>query len=86
VLAKAATALAWIFVAAFAGNVDVVTVCPDPVDRAVGAEIAVLQVLSLKRVTVEASVNVIVTVGVRDIPGVAGEIDWYVMTGGVVRI
>jgi hypothetical protein len=37
-------------------------------------------------VTVEASVKVIVTVGVRDIPGVAGEIDWYVMTGGVVRI
>jgi hypothetical protein len=37
-------------------------------------------------VTVEASVKVIVTVGVRDMPGVAGEIDWYVMTGGAVRI
>ena len=74
-LAKAATALAWIFVAAFAGNVDVVTVCPEPAETAVGAEIAALHVLSLNNVTVEASVRFIVTVGVLDMPGVDGEID-----------
>jgi hypothetical protein len=45
-----------------------------------------LQLSSLYRVTVDASVSVIVTVGVRDMPGVAGDMDWYVITGGAVRI
>ena len=80
----AATALAWIVLELFAASVDVVTAWPEPADNSVGDEIAVEQPLSLYSVTVAASDKVMVTVGVKLVPGDVGEMDANVMVGADV--